>query len=109
MIKGLVQRKSSARDNHVINNVPIKEITIVMYKKKDINYRSEDILFYDIPAKLIDEQMYEKINKLGRIEKMSIKKQFKYLSVRVKIRLLHKYREAYIRSVLDVMLDGNLV
>jgi len=58
---------------------------------KDYGTRSRDILFNDIPVNATTDEVYELLNRIGRIEAMTIKTQFKYMSVKVKVKLTNYY------------------
>ena len=47
---------------------------------------SRDIMFYDIPAKWNDEKIVDVFQKvMGKVNKLTVKKQYKYITVKVNI------------------------
>lgn len=69
----------------MINDLPETEIDNNIYEKE-----SHGMLFYDVPAKWNKEKIITTFKKLGLVQKISIKFQYKYKSVKAEINLFNK-------------------
>jgi len=52
-------------------------------------------LFYDIPTSYNTEENCNILSNIGNIETLSIKKRYKYASVKTKIRLIKEFEEKF--------------
>ncbi|EXX73764.1 uncharacterized protein OCT59_023753 [Rhizophagus irregularis] len=61
--------------------------------------RSRDMLFYDIPVRYSETEVCNAIKQLGTVHRITIKKHYKYQSVKAEISLLEEYEESFVKGV----------
>ncbi|CAB4496040.1 unnamed protein product [Rhizophagus irregularis] len=61
--------------------------------------RSRDMLFYDIPVRYSETEVCDAIKQLGTVHRITIKKHYKYQSVKADITLLEEYEDSFLKGV----------
>ncbi|PKC01644.1 hypothetical protein RhiirA5_426379, partial [Rhizophagus irregularis] len=60
--------------------------------------RSRDMLFYDIPVRYSETEVCNAIKQLGTVHRISIKKHYKYQSVKAELLLLEEYEDSFMKG-----------
>ncbi|CAB5379198.1 unnamed protein product [Rhizophagus irregularis] len=61
--------------------------------------RSRDMLFYDIPVQYNETEACNAIKQLGTVHRITIKKHYKYQSVKAEISLLEEYEDSFVKGM----------
>ncbi|CAB4432617.1 unnamed protein product [Rhizophagus irregularis] len=91
------KKKSSTQEikKGKITEIPVKTTSDDDYLNKHFAKRSRDLRFYDFPAYRKDEEIYESLKNIGYIERLEVKWNYKYKTVRARIRLTNEMEERF--------------
>lgn len=67
------------------------------YLKKHFTEQSRDLKFYDFPAYWKDNEIYEMLKQVGYVEKLEVRWNYKYRTVRAKICLTKTMENLYLK------------
>ncbi|PKY52161.1 hypothetical protein RhiirA4_469626 [Rhizophagus irregularis] len=81
-----------------ITEIPVQSTSDDDYLKKHFSERSRDLKFYDFPAYWKDNEIYDSLKQVGYIERLECKWNYKYRTVRDKIRLTTEMEEIFIKG-----------
>ncbi|PKK68378.1 hypothetical protein RhiirC2_782342 [Rhizophagus irregularis] len=68
------------------------------YLEKHFAKQSCDMKFYDFPAYWKNNDIYEMLKKVGYIERLEVKWNYKYRTVRARIRLTKEMEEIFLKG-----------
>ncbi|PKY49415.1 hypothetical protein RhiirA4_465395 [Rhizophagus irregularis] len=69
--------------------------------------RSRDLKFYDFPAYWKDTEIYDSLKQVGYIERLEVKWNYKYRTVRARIRLTKGMEESFIKGGSNIAIKKN--
>ncbi|PKY28730.1 hypothetical protein RhiirB3_445049 [Rhizophagus irregularis] len=94
------KKKSSTQEikKGKITEIPVQTTSDDDYLKKHFSERSRDLKFYDFPAYWKDNEIYDSLKQIGYIEKLECKWNYKYRTVRARIRLTTEMEEIFIKG-----------
>lgn len=74
----------------------LKQHPIINNLEKHFAEKSRDLKFYDFPAYWKDEKIYSTLQKVGYIERLVVKRSYKYKTVRTNIHLSKEMEAIFI-------------
>ncbi|PKY55135.1 hypothetical protein RhiirA4_427288 [Rhizophagus irregularis] len=77
------------------------------YFDKYFAEQSRDIKFYNFPAYWKDNEIYEMLKKVGYIERLEVKWNYKYRTVRARIRLTKEVEEKFLKGGSNIAIAKN--
>ncbi|GBC27166.2 hypothetical protein GLOIN_2v1484393 [Rhizophagus irregularis DAOM 181602=DAOM 197198] len=108
------QRKSGKkkeRGKEVVKEIALPESVDqqpIVKNSRGVCATSRDIMFYDIPARYSESEVVSAIKNIGNVNRIRIKKHYKYQSVRAEINLFEEYDSKFVRDTWKVqLLIGN--
>ncbi|GBC31081.2 uncharacterized protein OCT59_016154 [Rhizophagus irregularis] len=81
-----------------ITKIPVQTTSDDDYLKKHFSERSRDLKFYDFPAYWKDNEIYDSLKQVGYIERLECKWNYKYRTVRARIRLTTEMEEIFVKG-----------
>jgi hypothetical protein len=88
--------KSKSRSRKKKERSSITEILILTDDQEQGDKdRARDIFFYDIPKYWNEKNIVKELSKIGKVYRIHIKKQFKYISVKAKITLFEQFSKSF--------------
>ncbi|PKY59496.1 hypothetical protein RhiirA4_482285 [Rhizophagus irregularis] len=100
------KKKSSTQEirKGKIIEIPVKITSDDDYLNKHFADRSRDLRFYNFPAYWKDE---EQLKNVGYIERLEVKRNYKYKTVRVRIRLTKVMEETFVKGEANIAIKKN--
>ncbi|PKB97460.1 hypothetical protein RhiirA5_433118 [Rhizophagus irregularis] len=94
------KKKSSTQEikKGKITEIPVQTTSDNDYLKKHFSERSRDLKFYDFPAYWKDNEIYDSLKQVGYIESLECKWNYKYRTVRARIRLTKEMEEIFVKG-----------
>ncbi|UZO06237.1 uncharacterized protein OCT59_026567 [Rhizophagus irregularis] len=89
---------TSSKPKRKITEIPVQTTSDDDYRKKHFSERSRDLKFYDFPAYWKDNEIYDSLKQIGCIERLECKWNYKYRTVRARIRLTTEMEEIFIKG-----------
>ncbi|CAB4431328.1 unnamed protein product [Rhizophagus irregularis] len=102
-------KKSSTQEieKRKIAEIPVQTTSDDQFLDKHFAAQSRDLKFYDFPAYWKDETIYEMLKKVGYIERLEVKWNYKYRTVRARIRLTKEMDEKFVKGGSNIALTRN--
>ncbi|EXX78291.1 hypothetical protein RirG_016300 [Rhizophagus irregularis DAOM 197198w] len=103
------KKKSSTQEINKgkITEIPVQTTSDDDYLGKHFAEQSRDLKFYDFPAYWKDNDIYEMLEKVGYIERLEVKWNYKYRTVRARIRLTKEMEEIFLKGGSNIALTKN--
>ncbi|PKC12349.1 hypothetical protein RhiirA5_410921 [Rhizophagus irregularis] len=103
------KKKSSTQEikKGKITEIPVKTTSDDKYLDDHFAAQSRDLKFYDFPAYWKDEMIYEMMKKVGYIERLEVKWNYKYKTIRARIRLTKEMEEKFQQGGSNIVLTKN--
>ncbi|PKB94591.1 hypothetical protein RhiirA5_438439 [Rhizophagus irregularis] len=90
-----------------INEIPVQATSDEDCLEKHFAYQSRDLKFYDFPAYWKETEIYEMMKKVGYVERLEVKWNYKYRTVRARIRLTKEMEEIFLKGGSNIALSKN--
>ncbi|PKC66854.1 hypothetical protein RhiirA1_441485 [Rhizophagus irregularis] len=106
-IKNINDKMAVSPDTKLTEELEYKGTSDDDFLDKHFAARSRDLKFYDFPAYWKDETIYEMLKKVGYIERLEVKWNYKYRTVRARIRLTKEMEDKFLKGGSNIAITRN--
>ncbi|PKY60342.1 hypothetical protein RhiirA4_483931, partial [Rhizophagus irregularis] len=103
------KKKSSTQEINKgkITEIPVQTTSDDDFLENHFAEQSRDLKFYDFPAYWKDNEIYEALKQVGYIERLEVKWNYKYRTVRARIRLTKAMEEIFTKGGSNIAIKRN--
>jgi hypothetical protein len=98
-------RSRKKKKRSIITEVPI----LIDNQKTQNKAKPRDIFFYNIPKYWKEKDIVKELSKIGKVYRVQIKKQYKYLSVRALVLLYKQFESSFISRAFGMGINKHFV